>query len=93
MNSNDKEKRRIFDLINKIKAIQLEIDIPEFKCPLWYESDQGAIVEFSSLRSGVVVSSKEGLYMAVGNHYDNLPPHTNEDIWTEVSDPALEGIN
>lgn len=64
-----------------------------FTYPMWFKTkafdDNDVIVKFTSLTEGTVVKSTS-LNTRTGYSFKSIIPHTNSNVWTQVSEPVEE---
>ena len=57
----------------------------EFNYPLYFKTNNGAIVEFTGLRKGIVI--KASTYLPIDAYSEKWAPHTDTDYWAQVEKP------
>ena len=64
----------------------------EFTYPIWFKNTIGTICRFDKLNYATCVDSIEESTWYIGEVNSNCTPHTNKDIWTQVSEPKKTKI-
>lgn len=62
---------------------------PEYTYPMWFSSSliEGFIVKFEGLNKGIVINKGKSVAWAKGDCSNEVRPHTDSTIWTQIEEP------